>query len=120
VLDQHRPDPSQDAMAAPALEPAVDRAIVAEVLGQLVPLTSRAEAEDDAVEGRPQVDAGPAAVLLRWRRRVLQEDRLDACPEGVIDFPDGRQRFNDSTGPSHDSGLLVHEVSLLKLRSQKP
>src|SRR5947209_18257143 len=44
LLDQHGPDPGEDAVAAPALEPAVDRAIVAESLGQLVPLAAGPEA----------------------------------------------------------------------------
>ena len=45
-LDQGRPDLLKDAVAAPPLEPAVDRAVVTEVFGQLVPLASRAEPED--------------------------------------------------------------------------
>jgi hypothetical protein len=100
LLDQDGPDPGEDAVAAPPLEPAVDRAIVTEPLGQLVPLASGPEAEDDAVEGRSKVDARPAAVALGRRRSVLQEDRLDPSPEAVIDFPDGLQRFDSTFGPS--------------------
>src|SRR5262249_28710584 len=94
LLDQDGPDPGEDAVAAPALEPAVDRAVVAEPLGEPVPLAAAAEPEDDPVEGRPQVDAGPAAVALGRRRGVLPEDRLDPPPEAVIDLPDGRQRLD--------------------------
>ena len=100
LLDQDGPDPGEDAVAAPPLEPAMDRAIVAEPLGQPVPLAPGAEAEDDAVEGRPQVDARPAAVALGRRGGVLQQDRLDPSPEAVIDFPDGLQRFDRTFGPS--------------------
>jgi len=66
----------------------MDRAIVAESLGQLVPLASGAEAEDDAVEGGAPIDAGSAAACVWLRRRVLQEDWLDALPEFVANFPD--------------------------------
>jgi hypothetical protein len=99
LLDQGGPDPLEDAVAAPALEPAVHRAIVAEVPGQLVPLAAGAEAEDDAVEGRTQVDAGPAAVALGWRRGVLQQDGFDPLPEAVIVFPDGLQRLDTTLRP---------------------
>jgi len=99
LLDQHRPDPLEDTVAAPPLEPAVDRAVVTEMPGQLVPLASGAESEDDAVEGGTKVDAGPAAVALgRWRG-VLQEDRLDPLPEVVVDLPDGPQRLDITLRP---------------------
>jgi hypothetical protein len=79
----------------------MDRAIVAELLGQLVPLAAAAEAEDDPVEGGSQVDARPAAVLLGRRRGVFQEDRLDPFPEAVGSFPDGRQRLDITLRPGH-------------------
>src|SRR3954470_20809560 len=43
LLDQHGPDLLEDAVLAPPLEPAVDRAVVAELLGQPVPLAAGAE-----------------------------------------------------------------------------
>lgn len=49
-LDQHCPDLLEDPVPAPPLEPAVHRAVVAELLGELVPLAAAAEAEDDPVE----------------------------------------------------------------------
>src|SRR4051794_29735512 len=49
LLDQDGPHLLEDAVAAPPLEPAMDRAVVAEPLGQLVPLAAGSEAEDDAV-----------------------------------------------------------------------
>jgi hypothetical protein len=101
LLDQQGPDLLEDAVAAPPLEPAVHRAIVAILLGQLVPLAAAAEAEDDAVEGRPPVDPAPATVLLGRRRGVFEQDRLDPLPEGVGDLPDRLQRLDLSTLPSH-------------------
>lgn len=101
LLDQQGPDLLEDAVAAPPLEPAVHRAVVAEPLGQLVPLAAAAEAEDDAVEGRPPVDPVPAAVLLRRQRGVLQQDRLDPLPQLVGDLPDGLKRLDLSSLPSH-------------------
>jgi hypothetical protein len=100
-LDQHGPDLLEDAVSAPPLEPAVDRAVVAELVGELVPLAAGAEAEDDPVEGGPQVDAGPTAVRLRRRWGVGQEDRLDPLPEGIGDFPDGLQRLDVTFRPGH-------------------
>jgi hypothetical protein len=98
-LDQHGPDPGEDAVAAPPLEPAMDRAVVAESLGEPVPLAAGAEAEDDPVEGGPQVDAGPAAVRPGRRRGIVQEDRLDPLPEAVGDFPEGVQRLDLTLRP---------------------
>jgi hypothetical protein len=41
-FDQHGPDAGEDAAAAPALEPAVDGGVVAELPGQTVPLAAAA------------------------------------------------------------------------------
>src|SRR5262249_59383208 len=41
LLDQDGPHPGEDAVAAPALEPPGDRPIVAEPLGEPVPLAAR-------------------------------------------------------------------------------
>jgi hypothetical protein len=100
LLDQHGPDLREDPVAAPPLEPAMHRAVVAELLRELVPLAAGAEPEDDPVERRPPVDPLAAAVGLRRRRGVLPEDRLDPLPEAVGDFPEGRQRLNLTSRPS--------------------
>jgi hypothetical protein len=104
MLDQHRPDPLEDAAAAPPLEPAMDRAVIAKAFGQLVPLAAGAEAEDDPIERLPPVDARPAAVALRRGRGILQEDRLDPLPEGLGNFPD-RLQFQDITFRSKQGGV---------------
>jgi hypothetical protein len=101
LLDQQGPDLLEDAVAAPSLEPAVHRAVVAELLGELVPLAAATETEDDPVERRPPVDPLAAAVALRRRRGVLPEDRLDPLPEGIGDFPDGRQGRDVTLRPGH-------------------
>jgi hypothetical protein len=87
-FDQNRPDPGQYTVSAPALEPAVHRAVITELLGQLVPLAARAEAEDDAIERLAPVDPWPTAMGAGSRRRVFEQDRLDALPEFVVNFPD--------------------------------
>jgi hypothetical protein len=104
LLDQDGPDPLEDAVAAPPLEPTVHRAVVAEVLGQPVPLAAGAEAEEDAVDGLPPVDAGPTAMPLGRGRGVLPEDRLDPLPEGIGDLPDRLQR-QDITFRSRQGGV---------------
>src|SRR5207302_9307615 len=65
ALQQHGPDAGEHAAAAPALEPAVDGAVVAETLGQVVPLAAGAQAEEDAVQDAPPVGAGAAGRLGR-------------------------------------------------------
>ena len=92
-LDQDGPDLLEDPVLAPALEPAVDRAVIAEVLGELVPLAAGAEAKDDPVDRRPPVDPGATPIAFGSRWCVLQEDRLDALPEGIADLPDSLRRF---------------------------
>jgi hypothetical protein len=100
LLDQQGPDLLEDPVLAPPLEPAVDRAVVAVVLGELVPLTSGSEAEADAVERRSPIDAGspPFGAGCGWA--IFPEDRLDPLPEFVVEFPDGRERFVISSNPS--------------------
>src|SRR3954462_11830940 len=51
LLDQLLPDALHDPAPAPPLEPVVDRALGAELAGQLLPLAARTHPEDDAVEG---------------------------------------------------------------------
>jgi hypothetical protein len=108
--NERGPDLREHTISAPPLKPAMDRAIVAELLGQPVPLTSGAEAEDDAVEGGAQIDARSAAVCFRLRRRVLQEDWLDALPEFVANFPNRVEGLYLSTGPSHPCVILMREL----------
>ena len=81
---------SEDAVAAPAAEPAVGGGVVAQLLGQSVPLAAAAQAEDDGVEHAPPVGPGPAG---RLGRGVGQQDRLDPPPEFVGDLPDGVERL---------------------------
>ena len=87
-LQQDGPNLLEDPVAAPPLEPAMDRAIVAEMLRKFVPLTSRSEAEDGAVDGRSPVDSRATAMSLGRCRSVLPEDRLNPLPKLVVDFPD--------------------------------
>jgi hypothetical protein len=74
-------------------------AVIAEVLGQLIPLAAGAEAEDDPVEGGAPIDAFAAAMALRRRRCVRFEDRLDEFPEFVGDFPEGVQGLDVTLRP---------------------
>src|SRR3954469_21291339 len=85
---QLRPDALHDAQLAPPLEPAVDGAVVAELLGESVPLAARAQVVDDAVEAPPPV--GVVTPPSALPRPGLAQDRLDAAPQVVGDFPNGR------------------------------
>src|SRR5215472_9805936 len=53
--DQRGPDALHHPVATPALEPAVDGGVIAELLGQVVPLAAAAQAVDNAVDDRPPV-----------------------------------------------------------------
>src|SRR5262249_56601099 len=79
---QHRPDLLEHTALGPALEPAVDGALGAVSLGQLVPLAAAPHAEDDAVEGPTPVGRRPTGGLAGPE---LLEDRLDPPPPGVRD-----------------------------------
>jgi hypothetical protein len=98
---QYRPNPLEDAVSAPALEPTVNRAVVAKVLGQFVPLAAAAEAEDDAIDGFSPVDSRAPSLGAWRRRRIFQKKRLNPLPEFVVDFPDRIKGPDLSAGPSH-------------------
>jgi hypothetical protein len=59
----------------------MDRTIVAELLGELVPLTSGAEAEDGTVDGRSPVNPRATTMGLGLCWSILPEDRLNPLPE---------------------------------------
>jgi hypothetical protein len=59
-------------------------AVIAEPGGEPVPLAAAAHAEEDAVEYPPPVGSLTAGGLGRG---VLQQDRLDAPPQGIGNFP---------------------------------
>src|SRR5947209_3073259 len=77
LLHQQGPDAAQDALLAPALEPAMHGTVVAELLGEFVPLAAAAHAEEDAIQGAPPVGALAAGALGRG---ILQENRFDPLP----------------------------------------
>jgi site-specific DNA recombinase len=95
-LDQ-RPDPVEDLKLHPALERAVDRAIVRVFLGQAVPLAPAPHPEDHRVQRAALVDS-PRPTL---RRVILSQDRLDHRPQLVRRLPDRRQRLTDLLRPAH-------------------
>src|SRR5262249_22076214 len=86
ALQQQGPDAGEHAAAAPALEPAVDGTVVAELLGQVVPLAAAAQAEEDAVQDASPVGAGAASPLGRGGG---QPGRLGLLPQGSGEFPNG-------------------------------
>jgi hypothetical protein len=62
------------------------RGVVGELLGEVVPLATGAQSEDDGVQGGPLVDT-PTSGALRWI--ALGEDRFDLLPQLVGYAPDG-------------------------------
>ena len=55
--DQGGPEFVEEAQIVPALKSTVNAGVIAELLGQMVPLTARSHSENDAVEGFAGVDA---------------------------------------------------------------
>jgi hypothetical protein len=96
--DQDGPDLLEDTSGDPPLEPVVDGALGAEALGQLVPLASAAEAEDDRVEHLPPVgDPAPG----RFLGPEVLEERLDLQPQGIGDLPDRPQGLGSLLAALH-------------------
>src|SRR5262249_56643048 len=87
----------------PALDPVGDRALGAELAGELLPLPAAAQAEDDPVERRPPVGVPPPG---RLAGPELPEDGKDLLPQGIRDLPDGPQRLGLRLppGPALDLG----------------
>ena len=98
-MDEDRPDAVKNADRDPALERPMDRTIIREVAGQLVPLAAGAQAEDDGIQRRAAVNA-LAARLLRWIK--FGEHGLDVLPQRIGHAPNRWQGF----------GLLRHADSL--------
>jgi hypothetical protein len=61
----HRPEGIKDPQGFPALLGAMDTGIIAEMIGQLVPLATGSRSEDNAVERFSGIDAGSAGGLGR-------------------------------------------------------
>src|SRR4030042_4023467 len=78
LAHQLGPDTLHHPLLVPALKPTMHRAVVAKLLGQLVPLAPRPHAEDDAVQAPP-----PFGVLAtgRLRRPVFLQDGGDSLPQ---------------------------------------
>ncbi len=84
------PQDVEDGLLLPAGEGAVDAAVVAELLGQVVPLAAGPHPVDDPVEGQALV----AALAPCFGGRVVDgQDFGDQLPERVGHVPDGRQRL---------------------------
>jgi hypothetical protein len=89
-LDQNGPEPCEDAQLAPALEVPMHGAVVAKSFGPLVPLATRAPAEDEAIGHPAQID--PPMPFGLGGLDCL-EDLLDERPYTIRDFPNGRLRL---------------------------
>jgi hypothetical protein len=98
-FDQLSPDALEDAAGDPTLKSAVDRGVVAELAGQMVPLTPAAHLEDDAVQRLALVDAWPTGARLGIEFGEGRENEV--VPELVGTPPDRRQRFHRSFVSCH-------------------
>jgi hypothetical protein len=95
-LHQHGPHAPQDTALAPVLEMPVHGAVVAKHRRQLIPLAAGAQAEDDAIQHRTQVDA---PMPLGFGGIALAQDWLDERPYVVRNFPNRGLRFGVHDNP---------------------
>jgi hypothetical protein len=75
---QFGPDFLHDAISVPALEPTMNRTVVAELSRQVIPLTAAAHAIDNPIYGCSPVDPFAARPLAGWT--IFEKDWFDECP----------------------------------------
>jgi hypothetical protein len=102
LLDERPPDLVQNTLLFPSLKGAVNRAVVAEFPGQLIPLASRTSAIEDPVEGLALVDPGSSCGI---RRIKLVQDLGDHGPKVVRNTPESGQRMRRSMGHRTIDGI---------------
>jgi hypothetical protein len=90
VLDQHCPDTLEEALLTPGLNVPMPRAVIAALLGPLIPLAAGAQAQEDAVQHPPQVHP---PMPLGFGRVVFVQHRLHYGLHVVWNLPDGGHRF---------------------------
>jgi len=80
-----RPQNVKDGFVFPAHEGAVDVALMAELLGQMVPLAARPHAEDDAVKAQTRIGAWASHTIGRI---IDRQHFFDQLPERIGCVPD--------------------------------
>ena len=114
ILDKYCPYPIQQTQLYPALECAMDRAVVGKVFGQAVPLTAGSHPEDNRVQSSPQVDTFSARVF-GWV--LVLDNWFYLVPQFVWHFPNRWQSFNSFSFLGHLRllSLKVHRWLSAKL-----
>jgi len=115
IGNQHRPYLIQHTQAYPPLKSAVHGAVVGKLLGQMVPLTAAAHAEDDCVQRRPWVDSLAAGV---FGRVVSIDDWFYLVPQFIRYLPNRWQCFNFFSFSGHLRllSIKVHRWFIGKIR----
>ena len=100
IAYQDSPDAIENLPFNPALECAMHRTVLAEPLGQLVPLDTAAQPTDDPIQGTALVDPLAPPVL---RGITFRQNWRDLRPRLIRYPPDCRQRFRAivSFAPGH-------------------
>src|SRR5262249_2641847 len=88
LFDQRGHDLLHDVVLVPAVAPVMDRALGTKLRRQLIPLAAAAHAKNDAVQNLSPVGDFATRGLLRPE---LFEDRSNAFPQVVRDFPNGAE-----------------------------
>ena len=86
MVDQERPEFVEEGFVFPALEGAMHGSIVAELLGQMVPLAAGSGAIEDAVQAFPGI--GARSSHLGSRVEFCKQGREELLPECVGHLPD--------------------------------
>jgi len=89
LFDQARPEFLEEASLTPILKAAVDCTVIPIHTWNMIPLTARAQSEDDRIEYSPPIHAR-ATGDRRWFQSP--EHRLDPFPQVVGNFPQSGQR----------------------------
>lgn len=110
MLQAHAPDAFENARSYPGLEPQMARAAGTVLVGNHLPLASRAQNEQDAVEDGPVEHPRPA---VGSQRLVRRQDGFDQFPQVIRNLAESIPllRFSEHRQVLHDVTMLVSALT---------
>lgn len=110
MLQAHAPDAFENARSYPGLEPQMARAAGTVLAGNHLPLASRAQNEQDAVEDGPVGHPRPA---VGSQRLVGRQDGFDQVPQIIRNLTESIPllRFSAHRQVLHDYTMLVSALT---------
>lgn len=112
MLQAHAPDAFENARSYPGLEPQMARAAGTVLAGNHLPLASRAQNEQDAVEDSPVGHPRPA---VGSQRLVGRQDGFDQVPQIIRNLTESIPllRFSAHRQVLHDFTMLVSALTCM-------